>query len=305
MQTDIRDAIETGLDANDLNEAVTVSKRGQWRELAGRLAQNHTAVAGLLIILVFAAFALFPELIAPYGYDDQDLTKQFLSPNAEHWFGTDDYGRDIFSRIVYGSRISLTIGLVSISFSCLVGVFIGCIAGYFGNVIDNVLMRLMDIMLALPSFILAIAIVASLGAGLRNLVIAVGIATIPQYARIVRASVLSIKDQEFVEAARCIGAGNVRIILRHILPNCLAPIIVQATMNIAVAILSAAGLSFIGLGIAPPTPEWGAMLSAGRVYIRDYWFIVTFPGVAIMLSVFAFNLFGDGLRDALDPRLKN
>jgi peptide/nickel transport system permease protein len=282
-----------------------VSRRSQFGEIVGRLVKNQAAVVGFFVIVLFVLCALFPAQIAPYGYDDQDLSKQFVKPCAEHWFGTDDYGRDIFSRIVYGSRISLSIGLVSITFSCVLGVLIGCAAGYYGSVLDNTLMRLMDIMLAMPSILLAIAIVSALGAGLRNLVVAIGISTIPQYARIVRASVLSVKDQEFIEAARCIGANDWRILMKHILPNCMAPIIVQATMNIAIAILSAASLSFIGLGIAPPTPEWGAMLSAGRAYLRDHWFIVIFPGVAIMLSVFAFNLFGDGLRDALDPRLRS
>lgn len=289
---------------SERDDAVVISRRGQLGEFSRRLFKNRAAVLGLVIIVLFVVCALFPERIAPYGYDEQDLSRQFVAPGAEHWFGTDDYGRDIFSRVVYGSRISLSIGLVSISFSCVLGVLIGCLAGYYGSALDNTLMRVMDIMLAMPSILLAIAIVATLGAGLRNLVIAVGISTIPQYARIVRASVLSIKDQEFVEAARCIGASDWRILTRHILPNCLAPIIVQATMNIAIAILSAASLSFIGLGIAPPTPEWGAMLSAGRAYLRKQWFIVTFPGLAIMLSVFAFNLFGDGLRDALDPKLR-
>ncbi|MDR0654545.1 MAG: ABC transporter permease [Synergistaceae bacterium] len=286
-------------------ESVMVSRRSQFGEIVGRLLKNQAVVVGFFIIALFVLCALFPAQIAPYGYDDQNLSKQFVKPCAEHWFGTDDYGRDIFSRIVYGSRISLSIGLVSISFSCVLGVLIGCAAGYYGSVLENTLMRLMDIMLAMPSILLAIAIVSALGAGLRNLVIAIGISTIPQYARIVRASVLSVKDQEFIEAARCIGANDWRILMKHILPNCMAPIIVQATMNIAIAILSAASLSFIGLGIAPPTPEWGAMLSSGRAYLRDHWFIVAFPGVAIMLSVFAFNLFGDGLRDALDPRLKS
>ncbi len=286
------------------SENVLISKHSQFKDFMIRLGRNQVAVVGLVIIIVLVICALFPSWIAPYGYDEQNLSAQFISPCSEHWFGTDDYGRDIFSRVIYGSRISLFIGLVSISFSCVVGVFIGCIAGYYGSVLDNTLMRIMDVMLAMPSIILAIAIVSTLGAGLRNLVIAIGISTIPQYARIVRASVLSIKEQEFVEAARCIGASDFRILARHILPNCMAPIIVQATMNIAVAILSAAALSFIGLGVMPPTPEWGAMLSAGRAYLRDHWFIVTFPGIAIMLSVFAFNLFGDGLRDALDPKLK-
>lgn len=285
-------------------EPVMISKQSQLNDIVKRLFRNKSAVVGLVIIVIFAMFAIFPEQIAPYGYDDQNLSEQFISPGANHWFGTDDYGRDIFSRVVYGSRISLSIGLISVAFSCIIGVLIGCIAGYYGSILDNTLMRFMDIMLAMPSILLAIAIVTAMGIGFKNLIIAISVSAIPQYARIVRASVLSLKDQEFIEAARCIGASDWRIISKHILPNCLAPIIVQATMNIAIAILSAASLSFIGLGITPPTPEWGAMLSAGRAYLRNHWFIVTFPGVAIMLSVFAFNMFGDGLRDALDPKLR-
>ena len=289
---------------NNPAESVMISKHSQFKDISMRLLKNQSAVFGLLVIVLFVACALFPEKIAPYGYDEQNLSAQFIAPSPEHWFGTDDYGRDIFSRVVYGSRISLTIGLVSISFSCVLGVLIGCLAGYYSSFMDNFLMRIMDVMLAMPSILLAIAIVTAMGIGLRNMIIAIGISTIPQYARIVRASVLSIKEQEFIEAARCIGASDWRIITKHILPNCMAPIIVQSTMNIAIAILSAASLSFIGLGITPPTPEWGAMLSAGRAYLRNHWFIVMFPGLAIMLSVFAFNLFGDGLRDALDPKLK-
>ena len=205
---------------------------------------------------------------------------------------------------MYGARISLTIGFASVSFSCVIGILLGAISGYYGEVIDNLMMRLIDIVLAIPNILLAMSIVAALGTGFRNLIIAIGVSAIPGYARIVRASVLSEKEKEYVEAAKSIGTSDLKIIIRHILPNCMAPIIVQATMSIATAILSAASLSFIGLGIEPPIPEWGSMLSAGRAYIRDYWFVVTFPGLAIMLTVFAFNLFGDGLRDALDPRLK-
>lgn len=190
------------------------------------------------------------------------------------------------------------------SISCVLGVILGCIAGYYGNKVDNLVMRFIDIMLAIPQMLLAMSIVAALGIGTENLILAIAIGSVPGYARIVRGSILSVKGQEYIEAARSIGASDFRIITRHIVPNCLAPIIVQATMSIASAILSTASMSFIGLGIEPPTPEWGSMLSAGRAYLRDHWFVVTFPGVAIMLTVFAFNLFGDGLRDALDPKLK-
>lgn len=284
--------------------AISIAKNSQWRDILTRLFQNKAAVVGLVFIIVMVVFALIPDVIAPYGFDEQDLINQFQPVSAAHIFGTDDFGRDIFSRVVYGSRISLSIGIVTTIFSTVLGTAVGCIAGYYSGALDNVLMRVMDIMLAMPSMLLAIAIVAAMGNGFQNLIIAIGISFIPQYARIVRASVLSVKEQEFIEAARCIGASDGRIIMKYLLPNCMAPIIVQATMNIATAILTASSLSFIGLGITPPTPEWGAMLSAGRAFFRDHWFIVTFPGLAIMMAVFAFNMFGDGLRDALDPKLK-
>lgn len=285
-------------------ENITIKKKSQVKEILRRFFKNKAAVFGLIVIILLILCALFPQVIAPYSYDKQNLKEHFLPPSATHFFGTDDFGRDIFSRIVYGARISLSIGFASVSFSCVIGILLGAVSGYYGDVIDNLMMRLIDIVLAIPNILLAMSIVAALGTGFRNLIIAIGVSAIPGYARIVRASVLSEKEKEYVEAAKSIGTSNFKIIVRHILPNCMAPIIVQATMSIATAILSAASLSFIGLGIEPPIPEWGSMLSAGRAYIRDYWFVVTFPGLAIMLTVFAFNLFGDGLRDALDPRLK-
>ncbi len=280
-------------------------KRSQWLEVWRRLKQNKAAMVGLFIITVLVVSAIFAPWIAPYHYDDQDLLRALQSPSREHLLGTDNFGRDIFSRIVYGSRISLQVGFIAVGISLITGGLLGAIAGYYGGRLDNVVMRGIDILLAIPPILLAISIVASLGHGLRNVMIAVGIASIPTYARIVRASVITIKDQEFVEAAKAVGANDLRIIGRHILPNALAPIIVQGTLGVATAILSAAGLSFIGLGIQPPTPEWGAMLSQGRQFIRDYWHMTTFPGIAIMTTIFGLNLLGDGLRDALDPRLKN
>jgi peptide/nickel transport system permease protein len=274
------------------------------RDAFDRFVKNKPAVAGLVVILIFTFCALFPFAIAPYGIDDQNLEAKFLPPSREHLFGTDFFGRDIFSRVVYGSRISLMIGIIAVTISCTTGVFLGCIAGYFGARVDNILMRFMDILMAIPSILLAIAVVASLGIGFKNMVLAISISPIPQYARLIRGSVLSLKHKDFVTAAYSDGAGDWWTIRKHILPNCLAPIIVQATTNIAVAILTASSLSFIGLGIVPPAPEWGAMLAAGRAFFRDYWFVVTFPGLAIMLSVLAFNLLGDGLRDALDPKMK-
>ncbi|NMA61061.1 MAG: ABC transporter permease, partial [Firmicutes bacterium] len=209
------------------------------------------------------------------------------------------------SRIIYGSRISLIVGFSSIIVAIIFGGLLGAISGYYGDKVDNVIMRAMDVLMAIPGMLLAISLAAALKPGLMNLVIAIAIADVPGYARVVRASVLTIKEQEYIEAAECIGAPDSRIIFQHIIPNCLAPIIVQATLGMAGAILSASALSFLGLGIQPPTPEWGSMLSSARQYIRTYWHMTTFPGIAIMITIFALNVLGDGLRDALDPRLKN
>ncbi|NLL81855.1 MAG: ABC transporter permease [Tissierellia bacterium] len=279
--------------------------KGQSMDVLRRLFRSKGAVVGLVIITVLLIFAIFADFIAPFGYDDQLLSRRLQAPSSEHLLGTDDYGRDIFSRIVYGSRTSLLIALLSVAFSSVIGVAIGCIAGYYGGRTDNAIMRFIDILLAIPSILLAISISAALDPGVINLVVAVGIGAMPPYARIVRASVMSERDKEYIEAARSIGANDFRVLIKHVLPNVMAPIIVQSTMSISTAIITAASLSFIGLGIAPPTPEWGSMLSAGRAYIRDAWWVVTFPGLAIMSAVFGFNLLGDGLRDALDPKLKN
>lgn len=293
------------VDIQKENVTEDAKKRSQWLEVWRRLKQNKSAMVGLAIIMVLILSALFADIIAPFGIDDQNLMNALQKPNSTHWFGTDNFGRDIFSRVVHGSRISLQVGFIAVGIAMITGGILGAIAGYYGGRLDNFIMRMMDILLAIPSILLAISIVAALGPGLSNVMIAVGISSIPSYSRIVRASVLTLKDQEFVEAARAVGANDVRIIGRHIIPNSMAPIIVQATLGVAGAILSAAGLSFIGLGIQPPTPEWGAMLSSGRQFIRDYPHMTAFPGLAIMITIFGLNLLGDGLRDALDPRLKN
>ncbi|GAB6084899.1 ABC transporter permease [Alkaliphilus crotonatoxidans] len=280
-------------------------KKSQWVAVWKNLSKNKAAMFGLVIIGILIFSAIFADFIAPYGYDDQDLLQRFQKPNSNHLLGTDNFGRDILSRIIHGSRISLQVGFISVGIAMIIGGTLGAVAGYYGGRADNVIMRFMDILLAVPSILLAISIVAALGPGLENVMIAVGIGSIPSYARIVRASVLSLRDQEFIEAAKAVGANDFRIIMKHIIPNSMAPIIVQATLGVASAILSAAGLSFIGLGIQPPIPEWGAMLSTGRQFLRDHWYIATFPGLAIMITIFALNLLGDGLRDALDPRLKS
>jgi len=280
-------------------------RKSLWGQVFVRLKKNRMALVGLAILFALLLTALFANVIAPFPYDEQDLFATLHGPSLQHWFGTDEFGRDIFSRIIFGSRISLQVGFVAVGFSVAVGGFLGAVAGYYGGKIDNVIMRVMDVLLSIPQLLLAISVAASLGPGLLNLMLAVGIAAIPQYARLVRASVLSIRDQEFVEAAISVGSGDLRIIFKHILPNCLAPIIVQATLGVAFAILIAAGLSFIGLGLEPPTPEWGAMLSGGREFIRDYPYMTLFPGLAIMITILGLNFLGDGLRDALDPKLRN
>lgn len=291
--------------ALQVNKPVNRKKTSQLKEVWKRLKKNKLALVGLSILAILVIVAIFADFIAPYKYDKQNLQAAFQFPSSKHIFGTDEFGRDIFSRIIYGSRISLEVGFIAVSISVIIGGLLGAVAGYYGGNVDNFIMRSMDVLLAIPQILLAISIVAALGPGLTNLMIAVGISSIPGYARIVRASVLSIKDQEFIEAAKAAGSSDTRIIFKHIIPNCMAPIIVQATIGVAIAILTAAGLSFIGLGIQPPIPEWGAMLSGGRGYIRDYWYMTMFPGLAIVLTIFALNVLGDGLRDALDPRLKN
>jgi peptide/nickel transport system permease protein len=268
------------------------------------LLRNRLAVLGAVLIVFLSFGAVFAPLIAPYDYARQQLERGYETPSKDFWLGTDEYGRDVFSRIVYGSRVSLAVGFLTVGIGLVLGVFIGVTAGYYGGVAGNALMRLMDILLAMPSILLAIAIAASLGAGLFNLMIAVGISNIPRYARIARGSVLSVRGMEYIEAAKAAGSSDLRILARHVIPNCTAPLIVQATLGIASAILNAAALSFIGLGIQPPFPEWGAMLSEGRQLIRELPHLTLFPGLAIMITILGFNFLGDGLRDALDPRMR-
>ena len=243
-------------------------------------------------------------MLSPYDYDKQNLVARFEMPSLSHPLGTDEFGRDLLTRILYGARISLFVGILSVSVGCLIGGTLGALAAYYGGRVDNSIMRFLDIWHSIPDLLLAISLASAMGPGIENAIIAIGLTTIPSYARVVRASVMTVKNTEYIEAARCLGASVPRIILRHIIPNALAPIIVQASLGVAGAIITTASLSFIGLGVQPPTPEWGSMLSKGRQYIRNYWHLVTFPGVFIMTTVISLNLLGDGLRDALDPRLK-
>jgi len=291
-------------DANQIEIDKKKTTDGLWVEAWKRLLKNKIALFGLGIILILIVTAILAPIIAPYDPIETDILQRLKAPSGEHLLGTDDLGRDILSRLIYGSRISLQVGVISVSFALIFGVTIGLLAGYYGGKVELILMRVIDVMLAFPSILLAIAIMAILGPQLSNAMIAIGLINLPRFARIVRSSVLTVKEEEYVAAAKSLGASDFRIIIKHILPNCLAPLIVQSTLSIATAILEAAGLSFLGLGAQPPIPEWGAMLSAGRASLQLAPWVVTFPGLAIVITVLGFNLFGDGLRDALDPKMK-
>lgn len=269
-----------------------------WRQFR----RQRLGLIGGGILCMLLLVALLAPVLAPYDPLAQDLYQRLQPPSIDHWFGTDDFGRDILSRIVYGSRISLRIGLIAISLALTGGTLFGLVAGYRGGMVDMLIMRLMDLMLAFPSILLAIAIVAVIGPGIENAILAVSIVLVPQFARLVRSSVLTVREATYVEAARALGATESRLLFYSILPNCTAPLIVQTTLGMGTAILDAAGLSFLGMGAQPPVPEWGAMLSGGReLLLRAPW-VMTFPGLAIFTVVLGLNLFGDGLRDALDPK---
>ncbi|MGE5703031.1 MAG: ABC transporter permease [Clostridia bacterium] len=276
-----------------------------WLDAWKILRKNKMAMVGLGIILFFILIAVLAPVLAPYPYDEGELVMKNKPPSAEHWFGTDYNGRDVLSRVIYGAQISLWVGTFSVIGSIVAGTFFGLLAGYYGRWVDTIISRIFDIMLAFPSILLAIAIVAILGPSLQNALLAIAIINIPTFGRLVRARVLSLKEEEFVMAARAVGMKNSRILMKHILPNSLAPIIVTGTLGIATAIIEAAALGFLGLGAQPPEPEWGKMLADSRQYIQKAPWTVIFPGLSIMLTVLGFNLIGDGLRDALDPRMKN
>ena len=280
------------------------AERGSFRQLLGTLLRNRAAAASSVFLIALVACAVLAPVVAPYDplAIDADLVLQ--PPGPEHWFGTDDTGRDVLSRVIWGARISLRVGLISSGISTIAGLILGLISGFYGGAVSFVILRAMDLLLAFPGVLLAIVIVAILGASLENVMIAVGISAIPAFTRIVHSSALAQNQLDFVAAARLIGSSNGRIIVRHILPNILAPVIVLSTLQVAGAIFGAASLSFIGLGAQPPTPEWGAMVSRGRYNLREAMWLSTFPGLAIALVVVAINILGDGLRDALDPRMQ-
>ena len=281
-----------------------VGAGGELADLWRRLRRNRAAMVGVGIVGVFALLAVLAPVLVPFSPVQGDFSDRLQSPSGTHWFGTDELGRDVLSRIIFGARVSLQIQMVAVMLALGVGVTLGAVGGYLGGRVDNLIMRAMDVLLAFPSIFLALGIIAALGPGLVNLMVAAGISSIPAFARIVRGSILTLKEREFVEAARALGGGGGRILFRHLLPNCLAPVIVQASLRMATVLLTASGLSFLGLGVQPPTPEWGAMLSNARSYLIVAPHVATIPGLAIMVVVVGFNLFGDGLRDTLDPRLR-
>ncbi len=290
-----------------------VKSRTLWADAWRRFKKNKMAVISLIFLGLLALIGI-GTLVIDWVTDNriydtlvinQDLTRRFVEPSAEHPLGLDEFGRDILLRILWGTRYSLFMSIAAVLGAGIVGTVLGAIAGYYGGRVDNIVMRIMDIVLSLPYMLLAIAIVAALGPGLVNVLISIAIGYVPEFARIVRATVMTIREREFIEAARAVGASDKAIIFGQILPNSMAPLIVEFTMAIAGAILSIAGLSFLGLGIQPPLPEWGAMLTNARGYIRDAWHITVFPGLIILITILALNIIGDGLRDALDPKLKN
>ncbi|MBR7552766.1 ABC transporter permease [Allobacillus sp. GCM10007491] len=287
------------LDADEIEETSPL------KETLQQLMKNRMAITGFLIIVFFLILGIFAPILTPYGFEDQDPVNRLLTPSVEHWLGTDDLGRDIFTRIAYGARISLYVGFFAVIGALIFGTLLGIFAGYFGRWIDMLISRIFDILLAFPSILLAIAVVAILGSSLENALIAIAIINIPIFGRLVRSKVISLREEEYVLAAKAQGMKNGRIIMYHILPNSLAPIIVQATLGFGTAILEAAALGFLGLGAQPPTPEWGKMLADSRDFLQLAPWTLIFPGVSIMLVVLGFNLIGDGLRDALDPRMKN
>ena len=282
-------------------------KRSRAGEVWHRLKKNKGAMVGLAIIVILALVAIFADLLVDYEKDviGMTLKDRLQHPSKAHIMGTDDLGRDIFARLIYGSRFSLSVGVVAVAIAVVAGVILGAFAGYYsGGIVEDIIMRFTDIFAAVPNMLMAIVIVAALGANTVNLMISVGVTSIPQFVRTTRAAVLTVTGQEYIESARAIGESETKIIFKHILPNCLSPIIVRVTLRVSSAIISASSLSFLGLGVPAPAPEWGSMLSSGRAYLRGHSYMTLFPGLAIMITVLAFNMVGDGLRDAMDPKLK-
>ena len=280
-------------------------KKSRLLDIWRQLKKNKLAVVALVVLVIIVLVALFAPILAPYSYVQQNGKLSNAGPSAAHLLGNDKLGRDILSRLIYGSRQSLSMGVFATAIAATIGILLGAVAGYFGGWVDNLSMRLLDIYQAVPMFLLCVALAAVLGPSLQNAIIALGIGTVPGYARIMRASVLTVREKEYIESARAIDEGNMRIIAKHIIPNAIGPLIVQITMGVGACILAGSALSFIGLGAQPPIPEWGAMISDARNTMRQYPTHALYPGICVIITVLACNLLGDGLRDALDPRLKN
>lgn len=282
-----------------------IKKQGNFYLFFRRLRKNRLAMAGLIVFIILCMLSVFSVCINPYDYEAVDIVNKLSFPSAEHWFGTDQLGRDILSRILYGGRFSLTMGIIATLVALVFGIILGSISGFYGGVVDNLIMRCFDVIQAIPSILIAIMVSALMGSGFVSTIFALAIPFVPSYARMLRAQFLQVGQQEYVEAAISLSCRKSTIMFKHILPNAFAPLIVSATMNVANAVLTAATLSFIGLGVQSGVPEWGAMLSASRNYMRDYPFMVIFPGIFIMITVLSLNMLGDGVRDALDPKLKD
>ncbi len=284
--------------------AEKLRKSSQWKDVWIRLRRNKLAMVGMVIAVLLALMAIFAPVIAPYDYQVQSIAERLQMPSAQHLMGTDNMGRDILSRLIYGGRISLLVSLLAVIVSLVIGGLLGAVSGYMGGKVDSVIMRLMDILMAIPGILMAVCISAAMGGGVWQTALAIAVAGIAGVCRLVRGQTLTLRNQEYIEAARASGSGTLRILLSNIIPNCLAPIIVNTTMSIGGNIMMISALSFVGLGVQPPIPEWGAILNSGREYVSTFWPLITFPGIAIALTMFGFNVFGDGLRDALDPKLK-
>lgn len=281
-------------------------KNSQAKEIWRRFKKSKTAMLGLVLLILVVSIAIFADLIVPYEEAiKMDPASRLQGPSGEHWFGTDEAGRDVFARIIHGSRYSLLIGISTSIFSLIIGGLLGAAAGFYGKAVDNIIMRLTDVVMTVPPILLSLAVVAALGASLQNLLIAITISCVPNMVRMVRSVVLTVVDNDYIEAARSYGGSDVRIILKYVIPNALGPIIVTTTMNVSNMILSASGLSFLGMGVQPPAPEWGALLSDARQYMFNAPYLLYFPGIFIVIAALSFNLAGDGLRDAMDPKLKN
>lgn len=280
-------------------------KQSRLKDIWRQLKKNKLAVIALIVLILLILIAIIGPYIAPYPYEQQNAKETYADSSIEHLLGTDKLGRDVLSRIIVGTRQSLEMGIIAVAIAATIGITIGAISGYYGGWADNLCMRLLDVYQAMPMLLLCITLAAILGPSLRNAIIALGISTMPGYARLMRASVLTVREKEYIEAARAINASNTRIILKHIMPNAMAPLIVEVTMGVGACILAGAALSFIGLGVQPPVPEWGSMISEARRVMREHPTLALYPGICVMISVLGCNLLGDGLRDALDPRLKN